>query len=114
MELKFIILASACIAVIEFQSYLYGIEIAGAGRSGERKQGFNRTFMELKSVYWFLHSWNGSEFQSYLYGIEITMRRYLGRVLRGFNRTFMELKFETTGMAIQFTVSFNRTFMELK
>ena len=54
--------------------------------------GFNRTFMELKSV----NAW-------YPYFVE----------LEGFNRTFMELKLDLFNSALV-KGRFNRTFMELK
>ena len=55
-------------------------------------KGFNRTFMELKSLSNALNSSSKRSFQSYLYGIEITGRWTRRTPIECFNRTFMELK----------------------
>ena len=49
MELKFIFAIDVKIFCL-FQSYLYGIEMQEAFRKVEQISGFNRTFMELKSL----------------------------------------------------------------
>ena len=52
------------------QSHLYGIESRDGGQQQQQRDGFNRTFMELKDG----------------------METLLGALEAGFNRTFMELK----------------------
>ena len=56
---------------VKFQSYLYGIEISLMQPSRQPVWRFNRTFMELKSLYIKGKTDNQTRFQSYLYGIEI-------------------------------------------
>ena len=73
MELKWGLLTYLRI-VLQFQSYLYGIEMDMAhGVIGFRTGSFNRTFMELKFGH-FGSLQDRQMFQSYLYGIEIESR----------------------------------------
>ena len=57
-----------------FQSYLYGIEMSSPSPHHGSVYCFNRTFMELKSVYIIRYGNKFIWFQSYLYGIEIASR----------------------------------------
>ena len=98
-------------------------------------ESFNRTFMELKSIFMFALR-TCAEFQSYLYGIEIGLFELKPQTWTSFNRTFMELKcandgkfksnyagFQSYLYGIEIVAGaynekplqrFNRTFMELK
>ena len=96
MELKYYMINGYNALLIAFQSYLYGIEINSTLRDISEEKGFNRTFMELKSIISRFNIYNSKSFnrtfmelkycilehllvvawsfQSYLYGIEIIQR----------------------------------------
>ena len=99
------------------------------------RQGFNRTFMELKArrarvpavreIVSIAPLWNWKmlktqvstnkmRFQSHLYGIESEVKCAHLASNRSFNRTFMELKEASVRESVSAASRFNRTFMELK
>ena len=96
-----------------FYSYLYGIETELCGHHIGQRQGFTRTFMELKLDTLVSRDPPAPVLLVPLWNWNMTIHDII-EPLESFTRTFMELKRRIMRTRRSRYSSFTRTFMELK